>query len=138
MTMSKMLILAFAAALAWASLGQAQDTPKPKDDAVDKLLEKLEGTKALDAAKPESVADDKKPKDAQTPAPKSEKPATNPAEKGKGKGEVDSKDQAIDDLLGKLGEAKDVPSTDDRPKTPGGKPGDEPMPPKSDPDKSKA
>jgi hypothetical protein len=143
-----MLTLTFAAAVAWASLGQAQDTPKPKDDAVDKLLEKLEAPKSSDADKKEPATvdkkpddkkpDDKKPKDADAgaPAPKAEKPAAGPAEKGKG--EVDSRDQAIDDLLGKLGETRDVPSKDDRPKAGGGKPGDEPMPPKPGPDKSKA
>jgi hypothetical protein len=142
--MSKMLTLTFVAALtsllSWATLGPAQDTPKPKDDAVDKLLEKLEGPKSPDTARPEPAADEKKPKAAETPAPKAEKAKTPaaPATKDKGKGEVDSKDQAIDDLLGKLGETRDVPSPDDRPRAPGGKPEDGPMPPKPDTDRSKA
>jgi hypothetical protein len=142
MIMSKMLTLTIVAALtsllAWATLGPAQDTPKPKDDAVDKLLEKLEGPKSPDAPRPEPAADEKKPKSAEAPAPKAEKEKTPATPTTKGKGEVDSRDQAIDDLLGKLGETRDIPSPDDRPKAPGGKSGDEPMPPKPDSDKSKA
>ncbi len=144
--MSKMLTLtlaaAFAATFAWASLGRAQDTPKPKDDAVEKLLEKLEAPKPPDTAKTEPAADDKKPNKAEAPAPKAEKekekaPA-GAAPAAKGKGQVDTKDEAIDDLLGKLGETRDVPSKDDRPGTPGGKPGGGPSPPKPDSDRSKA
>src|SRR5581483_9265298 len=132
--MSKMLTLSFAAALmatlAWSSIGPAQDTPKPKDDALDKLLEKLDEAKSPDPAKPATETKDQKPAE----APKTE--AEKPAEKGKG--EADSKDQGLDKLLEKLGETRDTPSPDDRPKAPGGKPDDEPMPPKNKPDQTKA
>jgi hypothetical protein len=135
--MSKMLTLSFAAALtstlAWASLGLAQDTPKPKDDALDSLLEKLDEAKPPEPGRPAPVKKEQKEEGSNSAAPKAAKPTEGPA--GKSKDEVDSKDQALDNLLEKLGETKDAPSPDERPKVAGGQPGDEPMPPKPQPDK---
>jgi hypothetical protein len=45
--------------------------------------------------------------------------AGKPAPKAPGSGSVAPKDQAIDDLLGKLGESKDEPAQDDRPRNQG-------------------
>ena len=41
-------------------------------------------------------------------------------------GNVAPKDQAIDDLLGKLGESKDEPAPEERPRNPGGGAGERP------------
>jgi len=87
--------LAAALTLGGAALAPAQDTPK--DDALDRLLEKAEGKAPAPAeAAPTPKADDKakeKPKDtAKTP-------------------EVEPKDKALDGLLEKLGETKEAPKT---------------------------
>ena len=102
------LAATFASAIAWASIGLAEDPAKPKDDALDSLLEKLDAQ-----AKPPAEA--AKPGD---PKPS---------------GEVDPKDKALDSLLEKLGQAVDKPSPDDHAKMPSG-PGDQPPPdqPKDD------
>ncbi len=98
-------------------VASAQD-PKPAakpDDEIDKLLEAAGGGS--------SVKD--------TPAPKLKtdaKPKLDPS-KAKGdrsKGQVDTKDKDIDDLLGTLGETKEKPAPDDKKKGP---PQDAPMPP---------
>jgi hypothetical protein len=139
--MSRMLTLSFVAALTstlvGASLGLAQETPRPKDDALDSLLEKLDEAKSPDPGRPAPEEGERKEAEGSDPtAPEAGKPTEGPA--GEGKGEVDSKDQALDDLLEKLGETKDAPSPEDRPKAAGGPPGGEPMPPKPQPDKPKA
>src|SRR4051812_41389414 len=119
MIMSRILTLSFATVLVWASLGLTQDTPRPKDEALDNLLEKLDEARSPDPAKPapENKEDkenkEKKEGPEAPPAPKPAKPADAPAEKGKA--EVESKDQALDNLLEKLGETKDAPGPDDRP-----------------------
>jgi hypothetical protein len=96
------LVATFASAIAWASIGLAEDPAKPNDDALDSLLEKLDAR-----AKPPAEA--AKPGD---PKPS---------------GEVDPKDKALDSLLEKLGQAVDKPSPDDHAKMPSG-PGDQPPP----------
>ena len=96
-------------ALGWSPVASGQDR---KDDALDRLLEKIEGPKADDNKKPadDKKADEKKPDD--------KKPEAKPAE-GKKPGELDSKDKALDSLLEKIGEKVDQPKTTDTPKPPG-------------------
>ena len=91
----------FAACLGWAALGFAQDA-KPKDDALDRLLEKLEGkpTSKDEAAPKPKPTDDKSKSD----AAKKDKP--------KSKSDVEPKDKALDSLLEKLGETKETPTTE--------------------------
>ncbi len=96
------LAATLASIVAWASIGLAEDPPKPKDEALDSLLEKLDVQ-----AKP--------------PVESSKPDAPKPP------GEVDPKDKALDSLLEKLGQSPDKPSHDDRPKAPSGH-GDEPQP----------
>lgn len=127
------LAAALASALAWSSPGRAQEPSPPKDEALDRLLQKLDDKSS--GAKNEAAPVEKKETETVPPPapPKDNGPA---AEKGKGKGEVDSRDQALDSLLEKLGETKDAPTPEERPKNGGGKP-DEPMPPKSGAEKPK-
>lgn len=91
-------------AFGWASAGLAQD--KPKDEGLEKLLEKLEEKEKADK--------DKAP------------------EKPKKPGEVAPKDQELDKLLEGLGQPRDKPSEDD--KKPGGPGPDDPKPDKPRPD----
>jgi hypothetical protein len=79
---------------------RAQEPGKSKDGAPDSQTKKAQNTSDVKAAKP---AD-----------PRS--------------GTVAPKDQAIDDLLEKLGETKDTPAPEDRPRTPAGSGPDEPSP----------
>jgi hypothetical protein len=152
--MSKMPALSLAAtcasALLWASLGLAQDVSKSKDDALDKLLEKLDDSKSPDNAKPtpKPTDDAAKPKDDaldkllekidDTKSPDKTKPSTKPGDgtpnsgDSKPGGGVAPKDKALDNLLEKLGETTDAPSPDDRPKGAPAPPADEPPPSKSD------
>jgi len=128
----KVLSLAatFVATVLWASFGLAQDPAKPKDDALDSLLEKLEGARSNDKA-----ADKAKPEDAAKPkSPESSGARPGPAG-AKGSGDVETKDKALDSLLEKLGETRDAPSPDERPKGgPGGPPHDKPSPKPAKPD----
>src|SRR4051794_25679560 len=89
-------------ALGWAAPGYAQDKDK-KDEGLEKLLEKLDESKAPDKAKD--------------------------ADKAKAPGAVAPKDESLDKLLEGLGQTKDTPAPDD--KKPRG-PGDNPTPPKPD------
>src|SRR5438270_8819640 len=101
---------AFAALLALTLVGAATgraDEPPKKDDALDRLLEKLDESPAPSA--PGAKAE--KPEDAG-------KPATEPAKAGpaadkKAAGDVAPKDQALDSLLEKLGETTDRPDAQD-------------------------
>jgi hypothetical protein len=114
-------------------------TAKEKDDALDRLLDKLDGNKTdekkdgnekKDDAKKEA---DKAEKPAKASAPKPETSAKD-KEKTRKPAEVSGKDKALDSLLEKLGESEDKPSPDDRrPPPPGGSP-----PPDSEKDKDKA
>jgi hypothetical protein len=135
----------FAALLAFtlvgATTGHADDPPK-KDDALDRLLEKLDESPAppapgAKAEKPDAAKPDPAPAKAD---PTKAKPA---GEDEKAPGDVAPKDQALDSLLEKLGETKDRPDARDE-RRPGGRPmpdkdqgegeakGKEPMPPKTD------
>ena len=96
--------------------GLRADDP-PKDDALDKLLEKVDGPKD-EAAKPVDVAkpDADPPKDQAKPADGKPKPDAKD-------GEVGEKDKALDSLLEKLGETKEEAAPEEKgPGGPGPKP----------------
>jgi hypothetical protein len=113
---SKLQMISLAATLATtvlcASLGLAQDPAKPTDDALERLLEKLEGTKdKRDNTKGEAADAQKKP------------------------GEVAPNDKDLDGLLEKLGQTTDAPAPEDQPKR--GGPGPKLPGPPDQPAKSK-
>lgn len=95
--MSKLQMISLAATLATtllcASFGQAQDPAQPADDALERLLEKLEGTK--------ETPDDSKGEKSDAPKPS---------------GEVAPSDKALDSLLEKLGQTTDTPTPEEPPK----------------------
>ncbi len=128
---------------------RAQQPAVPKDEALDSLLEKLsdpsDDPKSSKSGKPEASKSDASAKkdrakgadteakakgkpdgasDKDKPAAKKDAPAVNtdkPAAKKPGESpEVSGKDQELDDLLQKLGETKETPAPDDRPKGPPG------------------
>lgn len=105
MSRSRFAAAALAAAftLGWAGLGLAQD--KPKDDELDRLLEKLEGHKpAPDAeAAPKPKKDEDKKDAAKDKAKEKDKPKPKPA--------AEPKDKALDSILEQLGETKEAPKT---------------------------
>lgn len=123
----KMLAVAVGLAAGPAMLGFAQDTPRPKDDALDSLLEKLAGpsdeavkkdeksstAKKNEADKRKSAEADKAGKDVGKPgqAAKGDKPQ---AKKAEDSAPLSGKDQEVDDLLQKLGETTETPAPDDR------------------------
>lgn len=131
--------LAVALSLAWASAVVAQDGSKPKDDALDSLLEKLDdktsdeskAPKADPAEEKSTPADNKKADSGGKAAPKSESPDGPAGEGGKASGDVAPKDKDLDSLLEKLGETPDTPAPDDRPK--GGEGPGEPPPTPGEP-----
>ena len=130
-----------ALALAASSVAFAQDTGKSKDAALDSLLENLkdrdQGTAPAPkkAAKPPASTDAKSQKLGSGSGKTAAKAAgskqdtakpgaaaagqTKPAPKSPKAESLAPKDQAIDDLLGKLGESKDEPSKDDQPRNQG-------------------
>jgi len=126
----------------------AQEPGKTKDDALDSLLEKLTGqgngpaSKSGKAAGASESAGAKKGRSGRSPAgskdargstPTADKTGKGPAD-GTGKpsvpkaGTVAPRDQAIDDLLEKLGETKDAPAPEDRQRDPGALPPKGPSP----------
>ncbi|MBX6312505.1 MAG: hypothetical protein IRY99_06240 [Isosphaeraceae bacterium] len=130
-------VAALAAALCWASAGYAQDAKK--DEALDRLLEKLEGTKPADSGPAEAKPDEAKPKDqdeakAKKDEPKNEAEAAK-SDEAKPFAEVEEKDKALDSLLEKLGGREDEPTTEGRPR-PSGMPAG-PKPEEPDADKAK-
>ncbi len=117
----------------------AQEPDKPKDEALDSLLEKLSGAGKGPASKsskttrvPDSARSTKERSDPRSAASKAD-PGSTPIADTTGKGSADKsgkpsapkartiapKDQAIDDLLEKLGETKDAPAPEERPRGPG-------------------
>ena len=114
---------------------RAQEGGKTKDEALDSLIRELtEPEKA--AAKTDKPAKAQQPKSggAQAKTKNTPRPSTTGAKAGKpaapksaDAGKVAPKDQALDELLGKLGETPDEPSPDDRPRNRA--PGDEPKEP---------
>jgi hypothetical protein len=114
-----------------ATVVRAQDTPAPKDDALDSLLEKLsesadrggkQAEKASTAKK--DGADQKKADESKRPGPDGKKDAKaqgakdgkGPGKKAEGSGGLTGKDQEVDELLQKLGETTETPAPDDRPR----------------------
>jgi hypothetical protein len=142
MTAKLMIPLACIAALTLgaASIARAQETGKSKDAALDSLLDDLKKDTKDDASAPKAAV-----KKAEPARPKSQTGAPGPAQKSKegagaspGGGKPGSaaaqskpapkapktktlapKDQALDDLLGKLGESKDEPAREERPQNQG-------------------
>ena len=120
----------------------AQGQVKSKDDSLDSLLKELNepekpaaksekqatagGGKAGSAARNGKDASGPTAADeaGKAPADQAGKPA---APKSRDGGKVSPKDQALDELLGKLGETKDEPAAEDRPRN--GAPGGQPQPP---------
>ncbi|MGP0062359.1 MAG: hypothetical protein ACLQGP_01990 [Isosphaeraceae bacterium] len=166
-TATGLLFLSIGLAVVAGPVARAQQpAERPKDEALDDLLEKLSqpsngpAAKAGKSTKTEASPKKQEPKGADSnskakgkPADSSkastgtapdgakpQKPAADKpaAPKPGGPAKVSDKDQELDDLLQKLGETKDEPSPDDRPRGGGGenKPG--PQPPgggKAEPDK---
>jgi hypothetical protein len=115
---------------------KAPDKPKAsekeRDDALDRLFDKLDGTKADEKTDDAKKEPDKTEKPAKPVPPKTES-ATKDKDKKKKPAEVSGKDKALDSLLEKLGESEDKPSPDDRRPPPGGGT----PPPDSEKDKEK-
>ena len=147
-------ILALAIGLSTGPRPSAAQDPAKKDEALEKLLEKLDDPKpAAPASTDPSKKPDAKPPSKPDPAKKDDglekllekldesksAPAPSPAkpeEPGKpdaGKppkaGEVGSKDQSLDKLLEGLGGSNDKPAPDDKKQGGGAGPGDEPPQP---------
>jgi hypothetical protein len=117
----------------------AQDGGKTKDDALEALLKELN-----EPAKPGAKSDKAAKTQGQKEEPAGEKSASGSSTDKTGKAaaakqgkpsapktpeaaKVAPKDQALDELLGKLGETKDEPTPEDHP--PGGGPGEGPRQP---------
>ena len=145
------LALAFMISVTGSGRVWAQEKAKTKDDALESLLKELDQPEkaASKSDKPARAAASKAgtspEKGKQTSRPgsttsktgkvaddKSGKPSTP---RSSDAGKVSPNDQALDELLGKLGETKDEPTSEDRPQS--GRPGGEPPPP-SGAEKSRA
>jgi hypothetical protein len=121
----------------------AQENAKTKDDALESLLKELDepdkaaskSDKPAKAAKPKTDTSRAKAKDPVRSSSATDKAGKASTPKSSDAGKVSPKDQALDELLGKLGETKDEPTTEDRPRN--GGPGAEP-PPRSGAEKSGA
>jgi hypothetical protein len=134
-------VAALALTLAAASLARAQEPGKAKDPALDSLLEELKKDGADDASSSKNAAKKSEPPQTKSPSGKgvpARKSKDGPGLSTQGSGKPGStpapakpatkakplapKDQALDDLLGKLGESKDEPAPEDRPRDqqPGG------------------
>jgi len=121
-------------AVAGPSSSAQQPATEPKDEVLDSLLQKLsEPSNGAGAKKADSLKDVKAEKSAKSKGadsqakakaqPAEAKPGTGPAKGDKpaaskpgGGAAVSGKDQELDDLLQKLGETKDTPSPDERPR----------------------
>jgi hypothetical protein len=115
--------------LAGALAGRADEPAKPerKDDALDRLLEKLENAPPAAQAKPASP-DAKPGPEAAKPGesePAKARPEAEPDGAKPAAGEVAPKDQALDSLLEKLGNTRDRPRTEDERKRGGPGPAEE-------------
>ncbi len=117
-----------------APSARAQDAPA--DDALDRLLEKVEGAKPEDKPAPDAKADADKPKpsgDKKADADKPSDPKAKADEKAKPKdekkpdGEAKPEDEALDRLLQGIGETEDAPEAQGKPQ--GGQPGEGDKPP---------
>lgn len=100
-----------------------QETPRPKDDALDSLLEKLSEPSDRDA-KPDAKDSKKEPSDAKKAGDSGDRPAAkgDPAQgkKADDSSKLSGKDQEVDELLQKLGETVETPAPDDRRRGGGG------------------
>jgi hypothetical protein len=129
------LVIGLAVTHGQASL-RAQDSGKTSDDALDSLLQKLTGPGNGPAAKPGTPTRKAQPTRAKSQTGRSAEGSKNAGGGGASKSKSSSgasgktgkpsgrkastiapKDQAIDDLLEKLGETKDTPSPEERPRT---------------------
>ena len=128
------LVVAVVLAAAPSTTGFAQETPQPKDDSIDSLLEKLSDpsdssgkTKDSTASSRKAAQDQKKAADSSNAKDTGSRPAekgtssTSGGKDGKpdgkkpeGTSSLSGKDQEVDDLLQKLGETPETPSPDDR------------------------
>ena len=126
-----------AVALLGASFVRAQEAGKGKDAALDSLLEELKKDDPGDAGAPKKAAKKAEPARAKSASDKAGtgqkskdgaglssgtgKPGSAapgggaPAGKARKANPIAPKDQALDDLLGKLGESKDEPAAKERP-----------------------
>jgi len=120
------LVWALALLVAIESGGRvhAQESGKHKDEALDSLIQELAEPEkpAPKSAKPANVKEPK-PRRSDDKAKGTTRPSTTAGKTGKpaaakssDAAKVAPKDQALDELLGKLGESKDEPSPDDRPR----------------------
>ena len=155
-TATGLLLIAFGlGGLPAPSTFAQQPEAKPKDEALDDLLQKLsdpsDGSASKSSKSKGDASDSKKTakKASETSKGRAEEPAkTSPAPKGEktsapkqttGKpaapAKVSEKDEALDSLLEKLGETKDEPSPDDRPR--GGPGGSDKKPGPSSPGQGK-
>jgi hypothetical protein len=121
-----------ALALGAASVALAQQPGQSKDAALDSLLEELKQDRAGDGASSAKKAA-KKAEPAQAGSPSGRSGAAQKSKDSAGSGQgsgkaapktpkgntLAPKDQALDDLLGKLGESKDEPAKEERPREQG-------------------
>ncbi len=130
-------------AVAGGTRAWSQDSVKPKDEALDSLIEKLANPDAKHDSKPVKRAEPAKRESAKRPgarrSPRPVLPRRHPSKnprkgpghskpptaKPKGAEPVTSKDQELDSFLEKLSETKDAPTPEDHPR--GGSAG-EPQP----------
>lgn len=121
------LTLAIGLAAGPAAAGRAQETTRPKDDALDSLLEKL-----TDPSNDSVKKDEKSPPSKKDAADKKKSDEAGKTARGAGKageaarGEkaqekkseasapLSGKDEEVDDILRKLGETSETPAPDDR------------------------
>jgi hypothetical protein len=130
---TRVLALALGLSVTVGIAAWSQEPGKTKDDALDSLLEKLADPAGNPARKGDEAAKSsqpqRKPEEAKDRSPDQAKPGPNPpGEKEKekagpaggpkrdGAATVAPKDQEIDELLQKLGETKETPAPDDRPR----------------------
>jgi hypothetical protein len=123
--------LALASSIGWCASGAAQEPGKTKDEALDSLIEKLANPDqdSKPATEPRRFEKDPKPDlkpggspakaktDSDAKAQAQAEQSTKAANSRKpGSGDVSSQDKELDELLEKLGETKDEPALEDRPR----------------------
>jgi hypothetical protein len=120
------LIFCAAALAAAGRLAHAQDAGKSKDEALDSLIEKLgaprDGDQSRTVKAPAGSTNQKRSANGrdQTTAAKTNdvKAGKDGAPRKAGSDKLAPKDQAVDDLLQKLGETRDEPTREERPSGP--------------------